>query len=450
MAKSTTHFECQNCQHQTVKWMGCCPECKTWNSIEETRTYTAQSLHTKKASFQTAALTTAPDIEDITQQRLITSIQEWDRVTGGGIVAGSFSIVTGDPGIGKSTLLLQIAAELADQHKVFYFSSEESLQQVKIRYKRLKKQSDHLYFSDQAILESIIETCKQQKPNLIIIDSIQNIYSSENFTLPGTITQLKESAFHLMKLAKEHNVAIIVTGHITKEGNIAGPKMLEHMVDAVFYLQKEDKWQTRILRAMKNRFGAVHELGFFTMQSYGMQAIDNINQHLLEDTRHAPGSILISCLEGSRPLFLELQSLIVKTQFSVAQRVATGIDHKQLVLIAAILEKYLHIKFSSCDIFFKLSGGIKTKDHGADLGIALTLLSSYFQKPLPEKTIALGEVSLTGHIKPIQNIEVHTQEAAKFGFNHIFVAHDQKSTHPLPQHAKRFKTVYDLLELFPE
>ena len=279
---------------------------------------------------------------------------------------------------------------------------------------------------------------------------IQNIYSSENFSLPGTITQLRETAFHLMKLAKDYNIAIIVTGHITKEGQMAGPKILEHMVDAVFYLQKEDKWQTRILRSEKNRFGSINEIGFFSMTSTGMIAIENINQHLIDDTKHTPGSVIISSLEGTRPVFLELQALCIQTQFSVAQRVATGIDHKQIVLIAAILEKYLHIKFTSCDIFFKLSGGIKIKDNSADLGIALTLLSSYFQKPVPAKTIALGEVSLTGLIKPIQNIDIHAKEAIKFGFDNLFIAHDQKLETKSSKHIGRFKSVYDLLQLFPE
>lgn len=448
MAKISKHFECQNCQYQTPKWLGCCPDCKTWNTIEE-KAATLQS-GTKSFHATPAKLAHPDDIDDIQAQRLTSNINEWDRVTGGGIVRGSFSIVTGDPGIGKSTLLLQVAATLAATCKVVYFSSEESLQQVKLRFNRLKIPSNNLFFSDQTILENIIASCKTEKPDLVIVDSIQNIYSSENFSLPGTITQLKEATFHLMKLAKENNIAVISTGHITKEGQIAGPKLLEHMVDAVFYLQKEDKWQTRILRSVKNRFGTVHELGFFTMQAHGMQPVENINQHLLEDTKHAPGSILISCLEGSRPLFLELQTLIVKTQFSIAQRVATGIDQKQLVLIAAILEKYLHIKFSSCDIFFKLSGGIKSKDNASDLGIALTLLSSYFQKPIPEKTIALGEVSLTGYIKPVQNIEIHAQEASKFGFQNIFLAQDQKIKPQKQFKVKKFKTVYDLLQLFPE
>jgi DNA repair protein RadA/Sms len=450
MAKSSSYFQCTKCEHQSLKWQGCCPECKQWNTLEQINP-TPTTFDTKKSTiYKPTALQSLDEIATEEQERFTTGIMEWDRVTGNGIVPGSFSIVTGDPGIGKSTLLLQICAQLAEKHSVFYFSTEESLPQVKLRFQRLAFQSQKILFSTQAVLEVIIETCKQQKPEIVIIDSIQNIYSSENFHLPGTITQLKETAFYLMKLAKDHNIAIIVTGHITKDGQMAGPKMLEHMVDAVFYLQKEDKWQTRILRSEKNRFGSIHEIGFFEMTSSGMIPIDNINQHLINDAKHTPGSVIISSLEGTRPLFLELQALCVQTQFSVAQRVATGIDHKQIVLIAAILEKYLHIKFSSCDIFFKLSGGIKIKDNSSDLGIALTLLSSYFQKPVPEKTIALGEVSLTGQIKPIQNIDIHAKEALKFGFTHLLIAHDQKIEVKTTKSIIRFKSVYDLLQLFPE
>jgi len=448
MAKVTTYFQCQNCEHQSIKWVGCCPECKKWNTLEEVSTLKAQAK--SSTPFQVTKLQSLDEVSTKEVARFTTDISEWDRVTGDGIVPGSFSIVTGDPGIGKSTLLLQVCSQFAEKHKVFYFSTEESLSQVKIRFQRLEHQSSKLLFSTQATLEVILETCKQEKPDIVIIDSIQNIYSSENFSLPGTVTQLRETAFYLMKLAKDNNIAIIVTGHITKEGQMAGPKILEHIVDAVFYLQKEDKWQTRILRSEKNRFGSVNEIGFFQMTSKGMIAIENINQHLINDTKHTPGSVIISCLEGTRPLFLELQALCISTQLSVAQRVATGIDHKQIVLIAAILEKYLHIKFSSCDIFFKLSGGIKIKDNSADLGVALTLLSSYFQKPVPAKTIALGEVSLTGLIKPIQNIDIHTKEAIKFGFENLLIADDQKIETKAPKKVVRFKSVYDLLQLFPE
>ena len=449
MSKQKSVFTCITCEFQTGKWLGCCPECKSWNSFEEQMT--SSTKKTSAFGNQDTPLATLTDLQSISaehHERFLSSISEWDRVTGGGIVPGSFIIVTGDPGIGKSTLLLQLCAQLSQKLSVIYFSSEESLQQVKLRFDRIKKPSTQLLFSDQAKLETIIATCKKHAPHLVVIDSIQNIYNADRSHLPGSITQLKESAFQLMKLAKENNIAIIVTGHITKDGEIAGPKLLEHMVDAVFYLQKEDRLQTRILRSVKNRFGSINELGFFSMQSDGMHPIENINHHLLQDAHDAPGSIIISYLEGTRPLFLELQTLIVKTQFSVAQRVASGTDHKRIVLLAAILEKYLHIKFSMCDIFFKVSGGITIKHPSTDLGIALTLLSSYFCTPLPAKTIALGEISLTGHIKPVQHIDMHIKEAEKFGFQHIILAKNQKVTTKIK--AQHFDNVFDLLRLFPE
>lgn len=448
MAKARSVFTCSNCSYKTVKWMGCCPDCKLWDTIQESTEMKTKNSHI--VSAPKAQLHTVESIPEKEHQRFTTSYTEWDRVAGGGIVPGSFTLISGDPGVGKSTLLLQIANELAKKYKVIYFSTEESLSQVKIRFSRTQTESSELLLSDASSLEEIIATSKDQKPALIIVDSIQNIYSSENFALPGTITQLKESSFHLMKLAKNNNIAIIATGHITKDGNIAGPKMLEHMVDAVFYLQKDEQWHTRILRSIKNRFGSIQETGFFSMEKNGLQEIKNINQYLINETKHAPGSMLISSLQGTRPIFLELQALTVASQFGSPQRVISGIDHKHVVLIAAILEKYLHIKFSKQDIFFKVSGGLTLKDHTTDLGVALALLSSYFQQPLPEKTIALAEISLTGQVKSIPNADIHVQEAARFGFENLLVAKEQHLSSPKIKMVKKLTSVYDLLSLFPE
>lgn len=451
MSKAQSYFECVNCSYQSVKWVGCCPECKAWNTLDEI------SISKQESKFKTSTLQPdkhlhkLADIKMEEQARITSECTEWDRVAGGGIVPGSFILVSGDPGIGKSTLLLQISAQLSSKHSIIYFSSEESLSQVKLRFQRIQKTTpDNLLFSDQPALQSIIEICKAKKPTLVIIDSIQSIINDETNALPGTITQLKESAFRLMKLAKDNNIAIIATGHITKEGTIAGPKLLEHMVDAVFYLQKEDQWQTRTLRSIKNRFGSINEIGFFHMKGDGLQEVQNINQHLLEQTKHAPGSTLVSSLEGTRPIFLELQALTVPVKFGIPQRIITGIDHKHVVLIAAILEKYLHIPLSKHDIFFKISGGLKTKDQTCDLGIALALLSSYFQQSLPDKTIALAELSLTGQIKPIYNIDIHIKECKTFGFSNMIIAKDQVIQKQEISSVKRLTTVYELLQFFPE
>ena len=303
-------------------------------------------------------------------------------------------------------------------------------------------------FSDQAQLEAIIQTCIDKKPQLIIVDSIQNCYSADSQVNPGSIAQLREATFSFMRLAKQHGIAVILTGHITKEGVIAGPKMLEHMVDGVFYLQGEEQWNIRMLRAVKNRFGSINELGFFHMESSGLQEVPNINEQLLSTITHAPGSVLISTLEGSRPILLELQALTVPAKFGMPQRIITGIDHKQVTLIAAILEKYLQLPFSSHDIFFKVSGNFKLKESNVELGIALALLSTYFQQALPPKCLAMAEISLTGTIKPVNHIGIHAQEAVKFGLKNLFLSHNQnfESSNELITH--RLKSVYELLQFF--
>ncbi len=452
MAKNSVTFSCSNCGHSSVRWLGCCPSCNEWNSFIEEKSQALPSSSAKKGLnrsvvAETVELYPLKDIKFSEQGRMLSGIKEWDTVLGNGIMPGSLLVLTGDPGIGKSTLLLHVAHKLAQNYSVFYFSSEESLEQVKLRAMRIQSMNDKLLFSDRANIESIIQTAQERKPDIIIIDSIQNCFFSETQTFPGTVGQLRETSFALMRLAKEHNIAVIITCHITKEGHMAGPKTLEHMVDGVFYLQGEDRWHTRILRSVKNRFGALHELGFFSMTENGLEEVPHINQYLLQETTDAPGAVLMSSLEGSRPLLLEVQALIILAKFGVPQRVITGLDHKRVVLIAAILEKYLHIKFSAHDIFVKVSGGIKVTESSSDLAIALALLSSYFQQALPEKSMALAEISLTGALRPINGIETQLKEAQKFGIKTIFVAQGQKTT---ATGAVKFSSVYQLLELFTE
>lgn len=447
MNKSKVSFKCTNCNYTTIKWMGCCPECKEWDSFAE-NIISATSNNTKIYTHTHAASLTSLDaIDTHTLPRILSGIGEWDRVVGGGLIPGSLVVITGDPGIGKSTLLLQVAYNIAQQKRVFYFSTEESLQQLKGRALRIKSNANNLLFSDAAELISIISTARAEKPDLVIIDSIQNCYINDANTMPGSAGQLREAAFQLMRLSKEHNITVIITGHITKEGIIAGPKTLEHMVDAVFYLQGEDRWQTRMLRAVKNRFGAINELGFFSMEQHGLKEVPNINAHLISEISHAPGSAIVSIMEGSRPILLELQALTNASKLTMPQRVVSGLDHKQVVLIAAILEKYVKIKLSMHDIFFKVSGGFKINGAESDLGTAFALLSSYFQEPLPEKSIALGEISLTGQIKPINNIGHLIKEAEKFGITTLLVAKNQ-TIEKTSCTVKRFHNVYELLSLF--
>lgn len=448
MAKQSVKYTCSNCTHQSAKWMGCCPGCQEWDSLVEEKS-TVTTIGAKKISTHgstSLTMKTLQEVETSSQKRMLSGISEWDNVLGGGIMPGSLLILTGDPGIGKSTLLLHVAHHLTQKQKVFYFSSEESLEQVKSRAARIESIDDRLLFSDQAQIEGILQTCKEEKPDIIVIDSIQNCFFSETHSYPGTVGQLRETSFALMRLAKEHCIAVIITCHITKEGHMAGPKTLEHMVDGVFYLQGEDRWHTRILRSVKNRFGPIGELGFFAMKSTGLEEVPHINQFLLDETSQTPGAVLTGCLEGSRPLLLEIQALTIPTKFGMPQRVITGIDHKRVVLIAAILEKYLQIKLSAHDIFVKVSGGLKISESSSDLAIALALLSSYFQQSLPEKAMALGELSLTGTIKAVNNNERYINEAQKFGIKNIFVAHQQTTSTT----SKKFKNVYELLSLFSE
>lgn len=445
LSKVKTTFECKDCQYKLPKWQGCCPGCSTWNTIVEKTILPARS--TSSATSKTMQLLATSQETEFA--KIKSDSHEWNRVLGGGIVNGSLNILTGDPGIGKSTLLLQIAHNIADHKKVFYFSSEESLHQVANRAKRIIGSSSKLFFLAENNLENIIATIKNEKPDLAIIDSIQNCFLESSQSSAGSISQLREGGFNLMQLAKEQGIAIFLTAHITKEGQMAGPKTLEHMVDGVFYLQGEDRWQIRVLRSVKNRFGPVNELGFFEMNSDGLQEVPDINQLLLDNLSCAPGAALISYLEGSRPLLLELQALTIATKLNIPQRVITGLDHKHAVLIAAILEKYLKIKFSNQDIFFKVSGSFKVKTNAADLGIALALLSSHLQQALPEKTIALGELSLTGGIKPIGQINAHIKEAEKFGIKQIVLPKGLKKI----QASSKVKlievsNVYELLNLF--
>ncbi|MCB9492962.1 MAG: DNA repair protein RadA [Epsilonproteobacteria bacterium] len=455
MAKQKISYRCNECSYQSIKWIGCCPECKEWNSFIEIAPATLAAAGTgSKGTFRTpeqaqAVLSTLDQISIDEQSRMCTDIKEWDRVLGGGIVPGSFVILTGDPGIGKSTLLLQVADRIAQKHKAIYFSSEESLQQVKGRARRLGIDQSNLLFSDQSCLDQIIDASLQLRPAMVILDSIQSTHLSlDSNAIPGTIAQLREAAFRLMRFAKENGIAVLITGHITKEREMAGPKLLEHMVDAVFYLQGEDRWQTRILRSVKNRFGAINEVGFFHMKEEGLVEVTDINSHLLSDIALVPGSALVCSVEGSRPLLLELQALVVESKYGMPQRVVTGIDQKQVVLIAAILEKYLHIKFNAYDIFVKVSGGFKVRESSIDLGIALALLSSYFQQALPAKSVAIAEVSLTGQVKPTNQANRCIKEAEKFGLERILLAKRQQVQTTCQ--VIDFSSIYNLLSLFPE
>jgi len=432
MAKEQISFTCNTCFYKTIRWLGCCPSCQSFDTFKEERIVKSPTgLFSKKDRVVANAPVSLSAVQPKQKQRILSGISEWDRVIGGGIVVGSLIVLTGDPGIGKSTLLLQVSNAFARQCKILYVSTEESIEQIKQRAMRIGALHDTLFVYDTASFEQICAVAKEHNPDILVLDSLQNCYVESSESQPGSIGQIRTMTFELMRLCKEYGITTIVTSHITKEGVIAGPKTLEHMVDAVFYLQGDDQWDTRVLLGVKNRFGSLQELGFFRMESEGLREIPNINEDVINAHLPTPGSVLVSTTEGARPLLFELQALTIESRLTLPQRVISGIEHKQVVLIAAILEKHLKIRFSAHDIFFRVSGGFKTKSNAVDIGIALSLLSSYFQKPLPNKLLACGEISLTGHVKPIAKLTPFMKDAHKFGIEQLVVSRSQGIRHDM-------------------
>lgn len=433
-----------------AKWAGNCPSCSAWGTVDEVAASNITGPNKSSTTKPPSPLVGLNEIASSFNKRLKSDVLEWDRVTGGGIVPGSLIVLTGDPGVGKSTLLLHIGHALSQkEQRVIYFSSEESLEQVKGRAQRLSLLNTSMQFSSESDLDRITSTIESAKPNFVIIDSIQSCFSENSSSqTPGSIGQLREATFTLMRLAKQGGASILITAHITKEGTMAGPKLLEHMVDAVFYLQNEsNSSNTRMLRSVKNRFGTINEIGFFEMEHSGMREVRDINAHALEHAAHSPGALLTCSLEGTRPYILEMQALCLPSRLNNPQRVISGIEHKRVILIAAILEKYLKIKLSAHDIFFKVESGITLRESASDLGIALALLSSYLQESLPHKTLAVGEVSLTGHIRPASHLTLRLAEGKRFSMGKIISAQPKEIDPELK--LVIVNNVYQLLELFP-
>jgi DNA repair protein RadA/Sms len=461
MAKDSTQFVCIECGHTTIKWYGCCPGCGAWDALKEEKKLNARYGDKKPVPVshiinsqkgQISACTLAHVEHDGELQRLCTGIDEWDRVVGGGIMPGAFIVLTGDPGVGKSTLLMHVGARFADTHPVLYVCCEESLSQIKGRAARLGLDQSNTLFAESTQFEDIVQLVQQYKPHVLMIDSLQSCYSNAAQSIPGTIMQLKELAFGCMRLAKEYNMAILATGHITKDGAIAGPKTLEHMVDAVLYLQSDERLYMRMLRSVKNRFGSTGEVGFFSMDNTGLRPVENVNSFFISSFKPSVGSVLASYDEGSRSLFVELQALVTQSRYPSPQRVIAGLDYNRVLLIIAILEKHAHIKLGAHDIFFKVSSGVKLTGNSIDVAIALSLLSSFFNKRLEQRFLALGEINLSGEIKPVHACEMHIQEAQKFGITEFVLSVDQ-TIDPAKDTAKnmclnRVAHVRDLIKFF--
>jgi len=424
MAKAKTQFVCQSCGYQAPKWLGRCPGCQDWNTFVEERIVEEKVPERDLLGFEAGTVPTAiTEIVGEEKGRFQTGIGEFDRVLGGGIVFGSVILVGGDPGIGKSTLLLQMMSHLAStRKKVLYVSGEESLQQTRMRADRLGVSSDHLFVVSETSLEKILQDIQTLRPSTVVIDSIQTIYSSDLPSTPGSISQVREASSKLLYLAKHLSIPIFLVGHVTKEGFIAGPKVLEHMVDTVLYIEGEANHAFRILRAVKNRFGSTNEIGVFEMKDSGLVEVLSPSEFFLsERTQPASGSAVMPSIEGSRPILIELQALVVPTNLGVPRRMAQGVDGQRVSLLVAVMEKRLGVHLFNHDIFLNIAGGIKVEEPGADLGVIAAISSSFRDKVIDPEMVVFGEVGLGGEVRGVSQPEVRVKEAVRLGFKRVLL-----------------------------
>lgn len=429
MVKNRTVFACQNCGYQSPKWLGRCPECGEWNSfVEETYRPPVQK-GTVKISLPPGEVKKLSEIKTEEVARIKTSIDEFDNVLGGGLVHSSFILIGGDPGVGKSTLILQVAGKMASLgRKVLYVSGEESLSQVKMRAERIGVKSDNLFVLSETLIENIFSAVEKIKPFLLIVDSIQTVFTQDITSAPGTVSQVRECAGKLMQVAKGHGTTTFVIGHVTKEGAIAGPRVLEHIVDTVLYFEGEAERNFRILRTHKNRFGSVSEIGVFKMGSLGLEEVKNPSEYLLsERTEEVSDSAVVCSLEGARPLLMEVQALVAQTPFGMPRRNTIGIDPYRVNLLIAIMEKRLGISFLGYDVFLNVAGGIKITEPASDLGVIASLYSSIKNIPLNSKTVLFGEVGLAGEVRSVLFAEDRVREAERLGFKRVIMPHQDLS-----------------------
>ena len=418
-SKKSTVFFCQNCGFESAKWMGQCPGCREWNTFVEEQVSTAAL---KKNGTQGSTARQKPAVlSEITMEkedRISTGMQELDRVLGGGVVAGSLTLVGGDPGIGKSTLLLQVCRNFSDAGaKVLYISGEESLKQIKMRAERIGSFNDNLLLLCETNLSLIEDTIRSRKPQIVIIDSIQTMYSEDVSAAPGSVSQVRESTALFLQLAKGLGVSIFIVGHVTKEGTVAGPRVLEHMVDTVLYFEGDRYASYRILRSVKNRFGSTNEIGVFEMREEGLTEVRNPSEYMLSGRpKDACGCVVACTVEGSRPLMVEMQALVCHSNFGIPRRQATGVDFNRVNLLMAVLEKRLGLQMSGCDAYVNLAGGIRIQDPAVDLGMVMAIVSSFKNRPVDESTVVFGEVGLSGEVRAVSLAEQRLQEAVKLGF----------------------------------
>jgi len=418
MAKQKTVFFCTNCGNETPKWMGRCPSCGAFNTMEEHIEKPTAPGRAKSAPVGTSRI--PQRLRDVTgdgEIRFSTGMGELDRVLGGGAVAGSLVLVGGAPGIGKSTLLLQICNSLCSGRKVLYISGEESERQLKLRAQRLEVNPEELFILSETRLSDIVNAVDEMKPDILIVDSIQTLYNEQNDSSPGSVSQVKDCTMSMMQLSKSSGITVFVVGHINKDGNIAGPKVLEHMVDCVLYFEGDPNTSYRLLRAAKNRFGSTNEIGVFEMMDRGLVEVSNPSQMLLEGRPEGASGTCVACvMEGTRPILAEVQALVTKTNFNVPRRAADGFDFNRAVLLMAVTEKRAGIKLSLFDAYVNVIGGLRLDEPGADLPVVLAIASSYAEKPISDDLVAIGEVGLTGEIRSVSHMNQRLGEASRLGF----------------------------------
>ncbi|MBY6038490.1 DNA repair protein RadA [Fictibacillus nanhaiensis] len=452
MAKVKSIFLCQDCGYESPKWMGKCPGCQAWNTMVEETIRPEKSV--RGLSSGDSNLKQRPqsivEIKSEQEPRIPTNYQEFNRVLGGGIVPGSLVLVGGDPGIGKSTLLLQTSAQLAQKgERVLYISGEESVKQTKLRADRLDIAAKDLFVLAETDMELIEQAMSDVMPSVMIIDSIQTVYRSEVTSAPGSVSQVRECTSHLMRMAKTKGIAIFIVGHVTKEGNIAGPRLLEHMVDAVLYFEGERHHTFRILRAVKNRFGSTNEIGVFEMKEEGLEEVLNPSEIFLEErSKGAAGSTVVASLEGTRPMLVELQALISPTSFGNPRRMATGIDHSRVSLLMAVLEKRVGLLLQNQDAYLNVAGGVRLDEPAIDLAVAVSIASSFRDAPTKPTDVMIGEIGLTGEVRRVSRIEQRIHEAAKLGFTRAIIPDKNIGGWTVPKGIKvvGVSTVYEALQ----
>lgn len=432
MAKATTKFVCQQCGFESVKWMGRCPDCGEWNTLAETTIPASGSASggTGRAGISPRRGTAAvpvplPRVEALSGRRLATGSPELDRVLGGGIVPGSLVLLAGDPGIGKSTVALQVAGDLAlREGEVLYVSAEESAQQVKLRADRLGIGTERLLLLPETDIEAIAEVAERTRPALVVVDSIQSVASPQGTSAPGSVSQVRECALRLMHLAKRSQIPVVIIGHVTKEGTVAGPRTLEHMVDAVLYLEGERFHTYRLLRGVKNRFGATNEVGVFEMRGEGMVDVANPSGLFLTSQHgQSSGSVVVVSMEGTRPLLVEVQALATTSVFGTPRCTPNGVEHSRLLMLLAVLTKRVGLALGNQDVYVNVAGGFSLNEPAVDLGVAAAVASSFRERRVSPETVVLGEVGLGGELRPVARTSARVREAAKLGFRRCVLPH---------------------------